>query len=47
MISRQMWQREAREHWEENRPKMFAAMVKAGTLDQELAAAEEETATLL
>ena len=40
-------ERIARIHWELNRPKMFAAMTKAGTLDQRIKEAVEATRQMM
>ena len=37
------WIAQAREHWKEHRPKMFARLTKGGTLDKALTEAAEAT----
>ena len=41
------WIAQAREHWQEHRPRMFARLVKAGTLEQALTEAAEATAAAI
>lgn len=41
------WIAQAREHWKEHRPKMFARLTKAGTLEQALTEAAEATAAAM
>lgn len=43
MLPPSMWKEEARKHWAEHRPKMFKQMQEAGTLEQRLDEAVEET----
>ena len=38
------WIAQAREHWKEHLPKMYARLKKAGTLEQELTKAADATA---
>ena len=39
----QNWIEEARQHWQEHRPKMYQQYLKAGNLDQKLKQAAEQT----
>ena len=42
-LSTSPWARQAKEHWKEHRPKMYAALEKSGQLNHRLNRAVEQT----